>query len=83
MVKDILQFWKQGWHMRALFSVMGASLGYAYYITIGCDGGCPITGNPWSSAAYGAVVGLLAYPGPKQLRSDETNNKRKEAGEVS
>jgi len=40
--------------------VIGAALGYAYYRFIGCTtGGCPITSNWWSSAAYGAGLGLL------------------------
>ena len=74
MVKHLLNYWKQGWHMRLLFGVIGAGLGYAYYVTIGCDGGCAITGNPWSSTAYGAFVGLLAYPGPKQPQKNDTEN---------
>ncbi len=40
--------------------LLGASAGYAYYYFIGCvSGTCPITSNPWSSTAYGAVLGAL------------------------
>lgn len=47
--------------------VLGASAGYAYYYYIGCVGGsCPITGNPWTSTAYGAVIGVLMVPWKKQ-----------------
>ncbi len=71
----MLTYWKRGWPMRALFGVGGAILGYLYYTTIGCDGGCAITGNPWSSTAYGALVGFLAYPGPSDAKQQD-----KEAG---
>lgn len=51
------------WVQRAAFLLLGGAAGYTYYVTIGCDGGCPLTGNPWSSTAYGALVGVLLHPG--------------------
>lgn len=69
-MKTFIEYWKQGWTTRVIFGFAGAGLGYLYYITIGCDGGCPITGNPWTSTAYGAFVGLLAYPGPARKKEN-------------
>jgi len=41
--------------------VIGAAAGFAYYRFVGCSSGtCPITGNPYISTIYGAVVGALA-----------------------
>lgn len=43
-----------------LFAVVGAGLGYAWYRVVGCSSGtCPITSNPWTSTAYGAIMGGL------------------------
>jgi hypothetical protein len=48
------------WRRRVLFAAIGASLGLAYYLFIGCSsGGCAITGNPYASTAYGAMIGYL------------------------
>ena len=38
---------------------LGAFAGFLYYNFIGCNGSCAITGNPWISTAYGAVMGSL------------------------
>jgi hypothetical protein len=44
-----------------IFSGAGASLGFAYYYFIGCQGGsCPITSNPVISSLYGLMVGMVA-----------------------
>jgi len=43
-----------------LFAALGAGAGYAYYYYIGCASGtCPITGNPFISTAYGAMIGVM------------------------
>jgi presenilin-like A22 family membrane protease len=44
--------------------IIGGIAGYAYYCFIGCrTGSCPISGNPYISTAYGAIVGLIfAFP---------------------
>jgi hypothetical protein len=39
--------------------ILGALGGYLYYDFIGCNNGCAITGNPFTSTAYGAVVGAV------------------------
>ncbi len=50
------------WIMRSLFAATGASAGFAYYYFIGCNSGtCPISGNPYISTLYGAVMGILAF----------------------
>lgn len=49
--------WK--WSKRILPIVVGAIGGYSYYYYIGCDRGCPITGNPFISTTYGAFAGFL------------------------
>lgn len=49
----------------------GAILGYLYYTFIGCNGSCAITGNPWVSTAYGAVMGALFI---KKQKKESSNN---------
>lgn len=37
---------------------LGALGGFAYYYFFGCSTGtCPISSNPWTSTAYGALTG--------------------------
>lgn len=44
----------------ALGVALGATLGFAYHRVVGCStGACPITANPWSATAYGAMMGAL------------------------
>jgi hypothetical protein len=41
--------------------VLGAVAGFLLYRFVGCSSGtCPITGNPFISTLYGAVIGALA-----------------------
>ncbi len=48
---------------RVIAVLLGGGAGFAYYHYIGCASGtCPITGNPWISTAYGAMIGWLAAP---------------------
>lgn len=43
-----------------LGAILGGISGYIYYAQIGCvNGTCAITSNPWRSAIYFAVLGLL------------------------
>ncbi len=43
-----------------LFVAGGALVGFLYYRLVGCrSGACPITGNPYISTLYGAVLGFL------------------------
>lgn len=51
--------------------IIGAVLGFSYYYFIGCNGSCPLSGNPYISTLYGAGLGLLwALP----LNSKTENN---------
>ncbi len=48
----------------ALYVIVGAALGFAYRRFVGCrTGGCAITGNPYISTLYGALVGYLLSGG--------------------
>jgi hypothetical protein len=47
---------------RVALMLIGAGAGYWYYATIGCERGCAITGDPWISTAYGALIGALVHP---------------------
>lgn len=49
--------WK--WTKRILPVIIGAVGGYLYYQYIGCNRGCAITGNPWTSTLWGALIGFL------------------------
>ena len=50
-----------------LFALAGALAGYAYYIFFGCTNGCAITGSPWRSMLYMAVLGLfIAFASEKE-----------------
>jgi hypothetical protein len=43
----------------SLATVIGASLGFAYYWFIGCNtGSCPIVSNPYFSSIIGSVIGI-------------------------
>lgn len=45
---------------------IGGLLGFLVYRTIGCSSGtCPLTGNPYISVLYGAVLGALFTSGMK------------------
>jgi hypothetical protein len=49
--------WK--WTKRIFPVIAGAVAGYSYYYYVGCNGSCPISGNPYISTAYGAFAGFL------------------------
>lgn len=53
---------------RVIPVTLGALLGFGYYYFIGCKSGtCPITGSPYISTLYGALMGLvIAIPGKKK-----------------
>jgi hypothetical protein len=58
---------------RIAASLAGAVVGFAYYYYIGCASGtCPITGNPYISTVYGAVLGYLLVPKPKTTSQKES-----------
>jgi hypothetical protein len=47
---------------------VGALAGFGYYYFIGCkSGSCPISGNPYISTLYGAMMGLIfVFPSRKK-----------------
>jgi hypothetical protein len=48
------------WFWRIASVAVGGGAGYAYYRFVGCKSGtCPITGNPWLSTIYGAVLAAM------------------------
>lgn len=49
--------WK--WTKRIFPVAAGALGGFLYYNFVGCNGTCPISGNPYISTAYGAFAGFL------------------------
>ncbi len=53
--------------------IIGAGLGYAYYYFIGCNTGtCPITSNPYTTTAYGALLGgIWSFPSKKKEKKTE------------
>ncbi len=64
------------WLKRIASIALGAIGGYAYYYFIGCvSGTCPITSNPWSSTAYGAVLGALLIPWTTERKPDHQQQK--------
>ncbi|MEE9463927.1 MAG: DUF6132 family protein [Bacteroidales bacterium] len=63
----INRYWKT-----ALFAVIGAGVGYAYWRFVGCSTGtCPLTSNWTSSTLMGGLVGLLAAPAWKKNNTNK------------
>jgi hypothetical protein len=53
-------FWKP-----VLFTALGGLGGFLYYYFVGCPNGtCAITGNPWSSIAFGGFFGFFLVNRP-------------------
>lgn len=47
------------WAKLILPTVAGLIGGYLYYYYVGCNRGCAITGNPYTSMLWGGAIGLL------------------------
>jgi hypothetical protein len=63
----INRYWKT-----ALFTILGAGVGFAYWRFIGCSSGtCPITANWTSSTLMGGLIGLLAAPASRKENSNQ------------
>jgi len=59
-------------NIKTVISVLtGALVGFGYYHFVGCrTGSCPITGSPYISTLYGAMVGLIfVFPSGKKGQS--------------
>lgn len=39
--------------------ILGAVGGFLYYTYVGCNGSCPISGDPYISTAYGSIIGAF------------------------
>jgi hypothetical protein len=62
MRKIINTYWKP-----ALFTLVGAGLGFAYWRFVGCSTGtCPLTANWHTSVLMGGLIGMLAVPARKK-----------------
>lgn len=47
-----------------LSALIGGGVGFLYYRLVGCrTGACPISGNPYVSTVWGAVMGSLLAAG--------------------
>ena len=62
--------------------LLGITGGYLYYNFIGCNNSCPITGNPVTSMAYGALIGavLTDWKTGIKLIKNKGNEDEKEHG---
>jgi hypothetical protein len=64
------------WSKLLLPTVLGLTGGYLYYYFVGCNRGCAITGNPYTSMIWGGAIGLLltnwkSKPKQKQQKAIE------------
>lgn len=64
------------WSKLLLPTVIGLTGGYLYYYFVGCNRGCAITGNPYTSMIWGGAIGLLftnwkSKPKQKQQKAIE------------
>lgn len=72
MFEPLFHYLKHPIAKRAAAMLAGAAAGYAYYYYIGCaSGSCPITGNPYISTAYGALIGYVLVPKSKPEQKTE------------
>lgn len=55
----------------SLPGLLGIIGGYAYYYYVGCNRGCAITGNPYTSMIWGGVIGLLLTNFKSNKKSEE------------
>ena len=67
-------------NIKTIISVSaGAVLGFGYYYFVGCrTGSCPISGSPYISTLYGAMIGLIMVlpSNKKKGKADENNNQK-------
>lgn len=60
----------------AVFALVGAIAGYAYYYYIGCyNGQCLISSNPYISTIYGLSAGLLLGWDSRKKKKEDTLEK--------
>lgn len=78
MKNGITKFWKNN-YLNIIGIVLGAIGGFFYWHFVGCTSGhCPITGSPYYSTLYGAILGWLLFsmfkPNKKKQKHIEENN---------
>ncbi|MCW5900392.1 MAG: hypothetical protein KIT10_14090 [Flavobacteriales bacterium] len=65
------------WKIHMIAIAIGALAGWAWWNWYGCASGCGITGQWWSSTAYGGVMGYLllglVLPAGKRKRSEASD----------
>ena len=58
--------------------LLGALGGFLYYNFIGCNNGCAITGNPYISTTYGAVIGGVLINWKEMLKTFKNKERNNE-----
>ena len=72
-VEKIMRTFAQKYWKPALFTVIGAGLGFAYWRFIGCTSGtCPMTSNWHTTVLFGGLIGMLAVPQRKKKSKNDT-----------
>ncbi|WP_337873300.1 hypothetical protein [Ignavibacterium sp.] len=63
------------WLKLLLPTILGITGGYLYYYFVGCNRGCAITSNPYTSMIWGGAIGLLLtnWKSKPQLKEEKTN----------
>ncbi|MCX8105777.1 MAG: hypothetical protein N3D80_07915 [Ignavibacterium album] len=61
------------WAKLILPTVAGIIGGYLYYYYVGCNRGCAITSNPYTSMLWGGAIGLLLTNWKSKPKQKEEN----------
>ena len=67
----------------AIFTIIGAGGGFAYYYYVGCNsGGCPLTSTWYVTTIYGGFMGMvLGIPGKNIENKENKENEENKPGE--
>lgn len=72
----------QKYRKTAIFVVIGAGVGFAYWRFIGCSTGtCPMTASWHTSTLMGGLIGMLVVP--SKSKSDENNSDEGKTAEIT
>ena len=67
----VQKYWRH-----AVFTLVGAGVGFAYWKFVGCTSGtCPLTSNWHTSALLGGLIGMLAVSGGNDKKNKSDKNK--------
>jgi hypothetical protein len=72
-----LKKWLLNNKLNLLGSLIGGTAGFIYYKQVGCnDGGCMISGNPYLSVMYFALLGglFMSIIRPNSNKTKENNS---------